>query len=162
MKTTTCLMVYVWVCALLGACASSRNDTTPLQLRTRITAAGDMNPDAAGRASPLVVRVYGLRTDPEFSRADFFALYDREKETLAAALTSSHEYVLQPGEWREVRVPLARDARYVGVVAAYRDIRGSRWRVVARAPRRSWTDAFSRDVITIGADRSGVTLAVRD
>jgi type VI secretion system protein VasD len=150
------------LCALLAGCASSRNDTTPVQLRTKLTAAGDMNPDAAGRASPLVVRVYGLRADPEFSKADFFALYDREKETLTATLASSHEYVLQPGEAREVRVPLPRDARYVGVVAAYRDIRGARWRVVARAPRKSWTDAFSRDVITIGAGRSGVTLAVAD
>jgi type VI secretion system protein VasD len=158
MKRISCFIV----CAVLGACASSRNDTTPVQLRTKLTAAGDLNPDAAGRASPLVVRVYGLRTDPEFARADFFALYDKERETLAAALISSQEYVLQPGETREVRVPMARDARYVGVVAAYRDIRGSRWRVVAKAPRKSWTDVFSRDVIRIGAGRSSVTLAVAD
>jgi type VI secretion system protein VasD len=150
------------VCALLGACTSSRNDTTPVQVRTKLTAAADINPDAAGRASPLVVRVYGLRADPEFSKADFFALYDREKETLAAAMTNSQEYVLQPGESREVRVPMSRDARYVGVIAAYRDIRGARWRVVSRAPRKRWTDAFSRDVITISAGRSGITLAVAD
>jgi len=152
----------VIVCALLSACASSRNDTTPVQVRTKLTAAADVNPDAAGRASPLVVRVYGLRTDPEFSKADFFALYDREKETLTAAMTNSQEYVLQPGESREVRVPMSRDARYVGVVAAYRDIRGARWRVVSRAPRKRWTDAFSRDVITIGAGRSSITLVVAD
>jgi type VI secretion system protein VasD len=150
------------VCALLGACASSRNDTTPVQVRTKISAAADMNPDAAGRASPLVVRVYGLRTDPEFSKADFFALYDREKETLSASMTNFQEYVLQPGESREVRVPMSRDARYVGVLAAYRDIRGARWRVVSRAPRKRWTDMFSRDVITIGAGRSSITLAVAD
>jgi type VI secretion system protein VasD len=151
-----------FACALLGACASSRNDTTPVQVRTKLTAAADINPDAAGRASPLVVRVYGLRADPEFSKADFFALYDREKETLAAAMTNSQEYVLQPGETREVRVPMSRDARYVGVIAAYRDIRGARWRVVSRAPRKRWTDAFSRDVLTIGAGRNIITLAVAD
>jgi type VI secretion system protein VasD len=162
MKRIFSLFPGLVICALLGACASSRNDPTPVQLRTKLTAAGDVNPDAAGRASPLVVRVYGLRTDPEFNRADFFALYDREKESLAASLTSSQEYVLQPGETRWVRVPMPRDARYVAVVAAYRDIRGSRWRMLARAPRKSWTDAFSRDVITIGASRTGVTLAVAD
>jgi type VI secretion system protein VasD len=155
-------VAFLIACALLGACASSRNDTTPVQVRTKLTAAADVNPDAAGRASPLVVRVYGLRTDPDFSRADFFALYDREKETLAAAMTNSQEYVLQPGETREVRVPMSRDARYVGVVAAYRDIRGARWRVVSKAPRKRWTDALSRDVITIGAGRSSVTLAIAD
>ena len=155
-------VAFLIACALLGACASSRNDTTPVQVRTKLTAAADVNPDAAGRASPLVVRVYGLRTDPDFARADFFALYDREKETLAAAMTNSQEYVLQPGETREVRVPMSRDARYVGVVAAYRDIRGARWRVVSKAPRKRWTDALSRDVITIGASRSSVTLAIAD
>jgi type VI secretion system protein VasD len=150
------------LCALLGACASSRNDTVPVQVRAKLSAVADVNPDAAGRASPLVVRVYGLRADPEFSKADFFALYDREKETLTAAMTNFQEYVLQPGETREVRVPMSRDARYVGVIAAYRDIRSARWRVVSRAPRKRWTDMFSRDVITIGAGRNSITLAVAD
>jgi type VI secretion system protein VasD len=146
---------------LLSACATSRN-TDPVQLRTRLTASTDLNPDGGGRPSPVVVRVFGLRTDSEFTAAEFFSLFDREKETLSATLLGSQEYVLQPGETRELRVSLSREARYVGVVAAYRDIRGARWRAVARAPRKSWTDTFSRDVIVIGAGRSSITLAVAD
>jgi type VI secretion system protein VasD len=106
--------------------------------------------------------VFSLRTESEFSGAEFFSLYEREKETLAATLLGSQEYVLQPGETRELRMSLPRDARYVGVVAAYRDIRSSRWRAVARAPRKTWTDAFSRDRVVIGAGRSTITLAVAD
>jgi type VI secretion system protein VasD len=146
---------------LLSACATSRN-TDPVQLRTRLTASTDLNPDGGGRPSPVVVRVFGLRTDSEFTAAEFFSLFDREKETLSATLLGSQEYVLQPGETRELRVSLSREARYIGVVAAYRDIRGARWRAVARAPRKSWTDTFSRDVIVIGAGRSSITLAVAD
>jgi type VI secretion system protein VasD len=148
-------------CAVLGGCASSRN-TDSVQLRTRLTASTDLNPDGSGRPSPVVVRVFELRTESEFNGAEFFALYEREKQALSATLVGSQELVLQPGETRQLYLTVPRETRYVGVVAAYRDIRGARWRAVARAPRKTWTDVFSRDVITIGAGRSGITLAIAD
>jgi type VI secretion system protein VasD len=148
-------------CLALGACATSRN-TESVPLRTWLSASKDVNPDASGRPSPVVVKVFGLRTDSEFNGAEFFALYEREKETLAATLLASQEYVLQPGETKDLQVQLPRDTRYVGVVAAYRDIRSARWRALARAPRKTFGDNFSRDRITIAANRVAVTLAVKD
>ncbi len=146
----------------LSACATSRNNTDTWPLRTWLSASKDVNPDASGRPSPVVVKVFELRTDTEFKGAEFFALYEREKETLAATLLASQEYVLQPGETRDLQMQFPRDARYVGVVAAYRDLRVATWRVLARAPRKTFGDNFSRDRITIAANRGAVTLAVKD
>ena len=47
-----------------------------------LSAASDVNPDATGRPSPIVVRVYQLRADAAFAAADFFALFDEEQQTL--------------------------------------------------------------------------------
>jgi type VI secretion system protein VasD len=161
LTTISRVLACLALCFVLGACATSRN-TDSVQLRTRLTAAKDLNPDASGRPSPLVLRVFELRTESEFTGAEFFALYEREKQTLSATLVGSQEFELQPGETRQLNLTFPRETRYVGVIAAYRDIRGARWRAVARAPRKTWTDVFSRDVVTIGAGRSGITLAIAD
>jgi type VI secretion system protein VasD len=161
LKSLSRLLICFATCVVLGACASSRN-TDSVQLRTRLTASTDLNPDGTGRPSPVVVRVFELRAESEFTAAEFFALYEGEKQALSSTLVGSQEFALQPGETRQVNLTFPRETRYVGVVAAYRDIRGARWRAIARAPRKTWTDVFSRDVITIGAGRSGVTLAVAD
>jgi type VI secretion system protein VasD len=145
----------------LAACATSRSSDPP-RVRVQLTAAPDVNPDGSSRPSPVVVKVFGLRTDTEFTAAEFFPLYEHAKETLSSSIIVEQEYVLQPGEKREQLVLFPSDVRYIGVIAAYRDIRSARWRVAARAPRRTWTDMFGRDSLTITARRSAVALAVKD
>jgi type VI secretion system protein VasD len=147
---------------MLAACATSRSDEPPVRTKTYLTAEGDLNPDANGRASPVVVRVFELKNDAEFVAADFFSLYERERESLGSSLLSRQEYVLQPGERRELWLPVPRDAAYIGVVAAFRDIRSTRWRTIARAPHKGVTDTFSRDTVRILAGHGGVTLVVKD
>ena len=145
----------------LAGCAASPSQR-PTQVRTQLSSAADINPDASNRASPLVVRVFELRSDAEFAGADFFALYERERQTLGEALIERKEFVLQPGARRELRLPVGRDTRFLGVIAAYRDIRAAKWRALATAPRRTAGDVFSRDRIAIEATRGGITLSVKD
>jgi type VI secretion system protein VasD len=146
----------------LAGCATSQPQR-PIQVRTKLSSATDINPDASNRASPLVVRVFELRSDAEFAGADFFALYEREKQTLGEALIEREEFVLQPGtREQELQLSIGRDTRFIGVIAAYRDIRATRWRALTAAPRRTMGDVFSRDRIAIDATRGGITLSVKD
>lgn len=145
----------------LAGCATS-SPQRPVQVRTQLSAAVDINPDASKRASPLVVRVFELRNDAAFNGADFFALYERERQTLGEALIEREEFVLQPGSKQELRLSIARDTRFLGVVAAYRDISAARWRALVKAPRKTTGDVFSRDRVTIDAGRGGITLSVKD
>src|SRR3984957_3959584 len=115
------LILLVAGAALLGACASETPKPAPTHAELIVSA--DVNPDASGRASPVVVRFYQLRNDGEFNAADFFGVYEKEKEALGASLVSREEYVLAPGENRKLDLPLNGDTRFIGVVAAYRDIR---------------------------------------
>jgi len=133
-----------------------------VRTKTYLQAEGDLNPDPTGRASPVVVRVFELKNDAEFSAADFYALYERERETLGSSLLSRQEYVLKPGERNEIWLPVPRDTTYLGVVAAFRDIRSTKWRTVVRAPHKGFTDAFSRDTVSIVASHGGIKLIVKD
>jgi type VI secretion system protein VasD len=65
-----------------------------------------------------------------FENADFFSLYQRPKEVLSPDLVTFEELELRPGESRELKLSVQDGSRYVGVLAAYRDLPESNWRYV--------------------------------
>ena len=109
-----------------------------------IVASADTNPDAGGRPSPIVIRVYQLRTDAGFANAEFFALFDDEQKVLGQELISRDEFMLSPSERRTLNVTVAPDARFVGAIAAFRDIRNAQWRGIVPAPRNGVTVSVER------------------
>ena len=88
----------------------------------------DVNPDVTGRPSPVIVRTYELKSATAFNSSDFFAMFERDRETLGADLVARDEWALMPGNNRQALKNLQRDTRYVGVVAAFRDVERARWR----------------------------------
>ncbi len=102
----------------------------PVTLKVMIGALANVNPDVRNRPSPVTVRVYGLRRPALFESADFFALYEKDKETLGADLVDKEEFQLKPGERRQVEKPLPPEFAYVAVFAAFRDLERAQWRAV--------------------------------
>ena len=158
--TSRRLIVLVASAALLGACASK--PPKPAPTHAELIVSGAVNPDASGRASPVVVRFYQLRNDGEFNGTDFFGLYEKEKETLGASLVSREEYVLAPGESRKLELPLNGETRFIAVAAAFRDIRVARWRAIAKPPEKKLKDLLHEGGITVRVDKDAVTLVVKD
>jgi type VI secretion system protein VasD len=96
------------------------------------------NPDARGRPSPVVVRFFELKSLAVFNSADFFALFNRDREMLAADLVAREELQLSPGEKRTFERKLAPDTAYLGVVAGFRDLERAVWRAaVPIAPNKT-------------------------
>jgi type VI secretion system protein VasD len=143
-----------------SGCASSPEKTD--KARMTISALPAVNPDANGRPSPIVVRVYQLKAEDKFSDADFFELFDDDQKVLGADILGREEVTLSPGEDREVEYAVKRDAKFVGVMAAYRDIRNSQWRVVKPAPKKGWLDLFGKDAIAVKLGRDTAELTVKD
>jgi type VI secretion system protein VasD len=133
----------------------------PTVAKATLIAAADVNPDSSGRASPVVVRVYQLKEEGAFASADFFALYDKEQETLGASMVAREEYEMKPGETRELELKVAPEARFVGAIAAFRDIRNSKWRVVFPAPEKGLTDLLRKKKVTLSVARSELTIAIK-
>lgn len=132
------------VAALLAAgCASS--PPVPTRISGTLQAAADINPDARGRASPLVVKVYELKSPTAFERADFFSLFDRDRETLAAELAAVEEFQMLPGSSRSFDKTLQPGTRYLGVLAAFRDLERSQWRATFVLPPKASKVTISLD-----------------
>ncbi|NRH42693.1 MULTISPECIES: type VI secretion system lipoprotein TssJ [Pseudomonas] len=114
---------------LLGAC-TSQTAPAPTRLDLILSGADDLNPDLNGRPSPLVVRLIELKKPVSFENADFFALYENAKQTLAPDWVAEEEIELRPGEARQLKLRVQDDSRYIGIYGAYRNLSGTQWRQV--------------------------------
>lgn len=123
--------------ALLAACA--KEPPPPGVIDLTIKAAPDINPDPSGTASPTLIRVYQLASPVKFENADFFLLFEKEKETLGPDLLGREEIPVAPGETKNLTQPLKPNATHVGVVAAFRDIDKASWRAVTEVPPHGTT-----------------------
>lgn len=114
--------------ALAGGCAKPPPPpvTTPVNLQ--LVGAANMNPDVRGRASPMALRVYALKTSSGFDTADFFALFEKDVATLGGDLIKKEEVLLKPGESHTLSFVLPADATAIGILAAYRDLSRAQWR----------------------------------
>lgn len=114
--------------AFLAGCASLSPYSSLTKLDLTLTASDQLNPDLNGRPSPIVVRLFELKHPVAFENADFFSLYERAKESLAPDLVAGEELELRPGETVQLKLSVQKVSRYVGVLAAYRDLPETRWR----------------------------------
>ena len=96
-----------------------------------LQSSADLNPSVSQRPSPLILRVYELKSDTAFNRADFMSLYQSEQTALGADVVSREEITLQPGETRPYNKQLGAETRFIGVFAAYRNLEQARWRALA-------------------------------
>ena len=117
----------------LTGCSSEPKQIQPSQpqhptLSVSIEASSTINPDGNSRPSPLVIRLYQLRSNGVFENSDFFSLYDNEISLLGKDISSRDELEIAPGEHFELSRELAAETRYIGVISAYRNIENARWK----------------------------------
>jgi type VI secretion system protein VasD len=136
--------------ALAAGCGSS-----PPLVRGSINVDPSTNPDLRGRPSPIVVRVYELRALAAFNSADFFTLFEKEQEALGNDLVAREELQLRPAETRPYQRQLQPDTKFLGVVAAFRDLENTRWRQSAAVPNKR------KPTVNISVQARAVVVAVK-
>ncbi|MCW8274459.1 type VI secretion system lipoprotein TssJ [Pseudomonas sp. PCH199] len=113
---------------ILTGCSALSPYSSVTKLNLKLTASDQLNPDIHGRPSPIVLRLLELKHPVAFENADFFSLYERAGKSLAPDLVTSEELQLRPGETVEFKLSVQEGSRYVGILAAYRDLPETRWR----------------------------------
>lgn len=115
------------VSMLVAGCASPPK---PTEITGSVQASASINPSVSRRPSPLLVRVYELKSTTAFNSADFVSLYQRDQAELGAEMIGREEFTLNPGDSRTFVKTASAETRHLGVVAAYRDVDRARWRAV--------------------------------
>ncbi|CAN7292605.1 type VI secretion system lipoprotein TssJ [Rhizobacter sp. LjRoot28] len=119
--------------ALLAGCASAPAILPPAKTTLVSTAivGPAVNPDHRKRPSPVIVRVYELKATALFESTDFVTLFEKDQAALGPELLSREEFVLRPNDVKAINKTLSPDAKFIGVVAGFRDLDRARWRVSA-------------------------------
>lgn len=112
---------------VLGACSvfSGSDASTakePARLEIAIQAADDLNIDLKGRGAPMLLRVYELKSDVAFQEADFFGIQNTAKAVLGPDLLSVDQFIIRPGETREIKRKSNPETTAIGIFAGYRDL----------------------------------------
>lgn len=141
---------------LLGGCSVLSPFSSMTKLDLTLNSSYQLNPDLHGRPSPIVVRLYELKHPATFEGADFFSVYQRSKQVLSPDLIAQEELEIRPGETRKLRLSLQPGSRYVGVLAAYRDLSEAEWRYVIPIQEEK------RNRLTLSLETLGLSVAEQE
>lgn len=153
-------VAWVSVLVLLSACASKPPED--VTLKGSVQAADTLNPDSQGRPSPLVIKIYQLGAKDKFELAEFFALFDQPDAALGGDLLAVEDIMLKPGELRPYEGEFDPTTKYIGVIAAYRDIHQAKWRAVVPMPEKNLMKFLKRGGLNIKAESLAINVQVDD
>ncbi|MBC3933663.1 type VI secretion system lipoprotein TssJ [Undibacterium curvum] len=134
-----------WLAVMLfsffATCCIAREEKEATKLTLNISADANVNPDPAQRASPIKLRIYELKDSSSFADADYFSLDSNDKVVLTGDLLVKDEYILRPSETRKIERKSHPQTTAIGILAGYRDLPNSLWRVIYKlpsAPEAAW------------------------
>jgi type VI secretion system protein VasD len=158
----------VLACLLLvsGCAATEHAAAVPYAITFNVV--GDVNPDMSGRPAPIVLKVFQLKRSSAFDSADFFSLQSKPEQVLGGDMLSVDRVILRPGESRTLRYQGSVDAHAIGVVAEYRQIERSRWKLTVPLPPakqlnfyRFWQTSPAEMTVTVAVRKGGVVLGTQ-
>lgn len=155
--------------ALLTSGCASTAKRVGVPYEVKLIAADDVNPDARQRPSPVQITVYTLASTRGFEESDFFGLQGDPRQALGEELIRVEQVILRPGQTHVLRGEGDPKAQALGVVAAYRDLEHSDWRLTIPLPEARSTNVYKfwqmspgAHVLRIVADRKAITAAEED
>ena len=128
----------------------------PSILMAKILTSSHLNPNADGAPAPVIVRLYELKSAGNFSSSDFFSLYDDESSVLADDLIARDEMRFNPNETKTFTRELQPETRFIGILAAFRDLDQSVWRAVTQITEHetnAYTILLGRNEVSISASQ---------
>lgn len=153
---------FVLLAAILLLANTEAQAAKTVKVKTSVTAVENLNPDYQGRPSPVNIIVFQLVSADAFEQADFFSLFDPEAAVLGGDMLVRTQILLQPGEEREWVAEFQKETRFVGVIAAYRDIENAQWRSSMELPKKGLIGRFfKKNKLRITVDTLAVTVSTK-
>lgn len=127
MNLSRLTLICVAFLALVGVLSACGGVPKPTPVDITISADAAVNPGETKLASPVVIRIYELKSIKAFNNATYFD-FDDEAKLLGADLISSREFEMLPGTEKQYDREISSEAAYIGIVASFRDLQSAQWR----------------------------------
>lgn len=103
-------------------------------LQSKITASDRLNPDINNRASPILLGIYELKSSIPFKGLDYYQISNASHKKLASSVIDFNELEIRPSENKYYKQLLNPNTRYLGLIAAYRNIENAQWKQIIEIP----------------------------
>lgn len=129
------LLLGLVLAGLCSGCSKDAMDDSaaaqgPTTVVLQLQAGDELNPTVDGYSAPVRVRLLELRSAAAFSRTDYFSLAERTAASLGNELVAEDEWLVHPGQNRELTRALNPATRHLGLLVGYREIDRAQWRLV--------------------------------
>ena len=148
---------------LLSGCAAK--PPKDIEFGADIVVSENLNPDASGRASPLMVAIYQLKSIEKFQNDDFFSVFDPRGAALGDDLLRREQMMLQPGANQTLEAQFDPETAYIGLVGAFSDLENAQWRDFVEIPEqslRSKISIFKNKRLKILVEEHSVSIMIGD
>lgn len=135
-------LLAILISFLLAGCSSPFSKKTPDSFKIKLVAANDINLNEEGKAAPLSIYIFELKSLDNFENSDFFTITDGSSDVLKAETKKVYEGIIIPGESRTLTLSPDKETLALGMVAAYREIDRAGWSEVwelyKKHNKKSW------------------------
>lgn len=162
-------LVAIIISFLVAGCSSPFSKNTPASFKIKLVAADDINPNEEGKAAPLSIYIYELKSLDNFENSDFFTITDGTSAELKAETKKAYEGIVKPGESRTLTLSPGKETLALGIVAAYREIDQAGWSEVwelyKKHKKKSWWRKVlpgEAIVLTVNFERLAISIDKMD
>jgi len=130
------LLTLVALALTLASCSSVNSKVGGLldldtDLKLRFVVDESVNPDDSKISSPLIVRMYELKSVKAFENANFIDLYERDSEVLGKTMITEQSLkAIQPSEDRTAQFVLSKGTKYIGLYAEFLQYENAKYKVI--------------------------------
>jgi type VI secretion system protein VasD len=103
-------------------------------MRIRVISNNCLNTTDYQESLPVLLRVYQLNDETQFTHASFEQLWKTDANTLGRTFQSRHDYTVYPGEEKKISFKKESETQYIGVFATFRKPSREAWRKVVKVP----------------------------
>ena len=128
-------------------------------VRVALSSNANLNLGQDQKPLPVVVRVYQLSGKDSFENSKFEEIWKDDLKVLGDSLLTSKEVVINPSDQMSVEIDKHDQAKYVGVVAIFRNPVDKKWRDVHELANGFVTGRFSS---SFRVSLVGNTISIQD
>ncbi|WDE02880.1 type VI secretion system lipoprotein TssJ [Thalassomonas viridans] len=124
-----------------------------------IQAVKNINPNFSGDPSPVLLRVFQLTNDVNFAKSGFTDLLATDLVGLGNELIKSNDYLVQPGSTESIKIDIAKETKYFGLVSGFMDIENASWRQLVAVPQKG-KFSFGRSKLLIKVNKLSISARI--
>lgn len=130
------ILLIVAMAFSLASCTSVNSKVGSLldldtDLKLRFVVNKSVNPDDSKIPSPLIVRMYELKSTKAFEDANFIDLYERDADILGKTMITQQSLKpIQPDEDSSTRFVLSKGTKFVGLYAEFLQYENAKYKVI--------------------------------